>query len=212
MSETNNPTADTYTEPFTLQRVPIESDGYDPNGTYYGVGEPVYWLASEDGRVDRKFRAKNDDEARAQAISWYGNIKLPKRVESISVRVNGVEIDGFTFSYLVCALWISVDDEDRPLDSTYSVDDLDVDTIKIAKRDCEKFQEDHKAALDEAYQHPSYTDERAGHDFWLTRNHHGVGFWDRDLGDVGEALTKAANAYGERNLYVGDDGKIYIDS
>src|SRR5690606_5349913 len=27
---------------------------------------------------------------------------------------------------------------------------------------------------------PSYSDERFGHDFWLTRNGHGAGFWDRD--------------------------------
>lgn len=35
----------------------------------------------------------------------------------------------------------------------------------------------------------------AGHDFWLTRNGHGAGFWDRGLGDLGERLTEAAKAY-----------------
>jgi hypothetical protein len=50
---------------------------------------------------------------------------------------------------------------------------------------------------------------RAGHDFWLTRNGHGAGFWDRGLGDLGERLSKAAKVYGEVYLYPGDDGKVY---
>lgn len=37
----------------------------------------------------------------------------------------------------------------------------------------------------------------AGHDFWLTRNGHGAGFWDRGLGDLGERLSDAARAYGD---------------
>ena len=51
--------------------------------------------------------------------------------------------------------------------------------------------------------------EEAGHDFWLTRNRHGSGFWDEDIGDVGRQLTEAACACGECNLYVGDDQRIY---
>lgn len=49
----------------------------------------------------------------------------------------------------------------------------------------------------------------AGHDFWLTRNGHGAGFWDRGLGELGTRLTSASEPYGEANLYVGDDGKVY---
>lgn len=36
----------------------------------------------------------------------------------------------------------------------------------------------------------------AGHDFWLTRNDHGAGFWDRGLGALGDRLTAAAKVYG----------------
>ena len=36
-----------------------------------------------------------------------------------------------------------------------------------------------------------------GHDFALTRNHHGAGFWDRGYKEVGERLTDAADVYGE---------------
>ncbi len=37
----------------------------------------------------------------------------------------------------------------------------------------------------------------AGHDFWLTRGGHGVGFWDRGLDALGDRLTAAAEAFGE---------------
>lgn len=47
--------------------------------------------------------------------------------------------------------------------------------------------------------------EQHGHDFALTRNHHGAGFWDRGYGDVGDRLTEAAQAYGEHSVLT-DDG------
>ena len=64
----------------------------------------------------------------------------------------------------------------------------------------------------------------AGHDFALTRNRHGAGFWDGDWDTPrekaikakrpsfktrGEALTDIAHAFGEFEIYRGDDGKIY---
>ena len=51
--------------------------------------------------------------------------------------------------------------------------------------------------------------------FWLTRNHHGCGFWDGDWDneefEAGAKLTKIANNFAEVNLYFGDDGKIYLE-
>lgn len=43
---------------------------------------------------------------------------------------------------------------------------------------------------------PACVAASAGHDFALTRNGHGAGFWDRGLGDLGDRLTRAARAYG----------------
>ena len=31
------------------------------------------------------------------------------------------------------------------------------------------------------------------YDYWLTRNHHGSGFWDRSLGPVGDRLTELSD-------------------
>ncbi len=50
----------------------------------------------------------------------------------------------------------------------------------------------------------------AGHDFWLTRNRHGAGFWDGDYPEpAASQLTKASHNYGEVSLYVGDDNLIH---
>jgi len=54
-------------------------------------------------------------------------------------------------------------------------------------------------------------DEQIGHDFWLTRNGHGAGFWDRGLGDMGEKLTEIAKSFGGCNAVLGDDGSIYLE-
>ncbi|WP_435634332.1 hypothetical protein ACSC9U_18330 [Pseudomonas solani] len=51
--------------------------------------------------------------------------------------------------------------------------------------------------------------ECAGHDFWLTRNGHGAGYWDRGLGDLGDKLTAAAKTFGGVDLYLGDDELVY---
>ncbi|GAA4852507.1 hypothetical protein [Saccharopolyspora rosea] len=50
--------------------------------------------------------------------------------------------------------------------------------------------------------------QQAGHDFLLTRQRHGTGFWDRGLGDKGDRLTESAKVYGEHNIEV-EDGFVY---
>lgn len=48
------------------------------------------------------------------------------------------------------------------------------------------------------------TAERAGHNFHLSRNGHGAGWWDCGLPDeLGEKLHKASQRYGERHAYHG---------
>ena len=51
--------------------------------------------------------------------------------------------------------------------------------------------------------------DHIGHDFILTANHHGAGFWDRGLGEAGDTLTGAALGY-SFEAYVGDDGLVYV--
>lgn len=46
-----------YTDRLYLRRVRLDSGGYDSNGTYFGVGNPLYWVANEDGTIDYMLRA-----------------------------------------------------------------------------------------------------------------------------------------------------------
>jgi hypothetical protein len=83
------------------------------------------------------------------------------------------------------------------------------------KADCERWRGANSNKLHEAYKRTvdgkPYTPERAGHDFWFSRNGHGVGFWSRDgLGYLGDELTRAAREAGEVYVYLGDDGKVYV--
>lgn len=114
----------------------------------------------------------------------------------------------FLASYIECALWSSMDESTpqggEPMDKNYSAADLAPETLAKFTADCEKFKAANEADLHLRY--PAY----GAHDFWLTRNGHGAGFWDGDWPEqAGERLTKASKTFGECNLYVGDDGKIY---
>jgi hypothetical protein len=118
-------------------------------------------------------------------------------------------LDTFTRAYIECALWSSTDDSGEPLDSGRDADDLAPATLADMEEDCRQFQEANAELLAQAYERDGYDTARAGHDFWLTRNHHGAGFWDRGLGDIGTRLTELAHAWGSVDLYVGDDELIH---
>lgn len=116
-------------------------------------------------------------------------------------------MDPFTNAYIEAALWSSTDNSDEqggePLDDNYGLDDIAEETLASILDDCKAFQRDHAVDIGSEL-------ERAGHDFWLTRNGHGAGFWDGDWeDDIGQRLTDASDVYGSVDLYVGDDGLIY---
>lgn len=115
-------------------------------------------------------------------------------------------MDLFTKQYLETALWSSTDDNGEPLDSKYSIEDLSTEAIEKAERDTEDFLVKAGSLLDK------HDDSIAAHDFWLTRNGHGAGFWDGDYKESdGEKLTALSKQFGELNLIVGDDGKLYLE-
>lgn len=108
-------------------------------------------------------------------------------------------MDAFTRAYIEAALWSSTDDSNPGLDlQDYELAD---ETRAAMAADCRKFQAENDCS--------ERGDLQGGHDFWLTRNGHGCGFWDGDWPETGEALDKAAKAFGSCELYVGDDGRVY---
>ena len=119
------------------------------------------------------------------------------------------ELDRFTSSYLESALWSSTDDEGTPLDDAKYADiELSPELIALFNTDCANFRADNAALLEQASEYQS--EGHQAHDFWLTRNGHGAGFWDGNYPkELGEALTKASKAFDTCDLYIGDDGKMY---
>jgi len=137
-------------------------------------------------------------------------------VKACAVKKRASRYDDFTTSYIETALWSESDESDEsggePFDANYSSDDIADEAISEMARDCEKFQKEygHLWAELEGVRGGYSVEASAGHDFWLTRNGHGAGFWDGDWPEeVGEALTKASEKFGACNLYLGNDGKIY---
>lgn len=114
-------------------------------------------------------------------------------------------MDRFTKSYLETILWAELDpDTGEVFDEKFGFSDFSADAVEIAIKDCTNFQ------LQNADDLIDIDDAEAGHNFWLTRRGHGAGFWDMNLGRVGERLTAAAHSYRDCYVYVGYDGKVYI--
>ena len=123
--------------------------------------------------------------------------------------------------YTVAALFTSTDDKGEPLDKRFDHDQVSDEWTSAARADVARFYHENESDLDE------YTDERtlnpdgngfltktnfskswecAGQDFWLSRNGHGTGFWDRfEVADeVRDRLQEAARDFGESCLFEGD--------
>lgn len=117
------------------------------------------------------------------------------------------EFDSFLIAYIETALWSSIDTingEDICLDEYQG--ELSMQAKVQMRADCGGFLYRLPNKLAELYDI-----EQLAHDFCLTRNHHGAGFWDGDyLKPHGKYLTKLAKTFPEQSLYIGDDGQIYI--
>ena len=119
-------------------------------------------------------------------------------------RVNGTlkaYAQSFVNGYIECAVWSSTDDNGEPLDCGKY--DVSAQFKRIARADCLRFIKANLVDLEAFAEQYSVDPSCGGHDFWLTRNRHGVGFWDRGLEpELSKRLTDAAHAEGELYLYV----------
>jgi hypothetical protein len=116
-------------------------------------------------------------------------------------------------SYIETALWSTNDNADdsggEPLDKNYDASDLAPEALERMRADVDAFWV--KGARAILSLEVSHTDEQIAHDFWLTRNGHGAGFWDGDYPEPqATILTDLAHSFSECDLYVGDDGKLYL--
>lgn len=124
------------------------------------------------------------------------------------------DLDSFTQGYIEAMFFTSTgtgDDEELE-HATFA--DLAPETLDKIVRDCQRFQQENRIPLERAYigcEQRGYDAEAAGRDFWYTRNHHGTGYWDRQLGDsITHPLMLSAANYAQVDIYLGDDGKVYL--
>lgn len=113
------------------------------------------------------------------------------------------KIDAFTRAYLECALWTSDPDPQSGEwceSEWWNISAIHPPDLERAINDCKRFQEENAGTLAEVSDTFHVDDTQHGHDFWLTRNGHGAGFWDRGYGDAGDRLTEAAHTFGEVNV------------
>lgn len=124
--------------------------------------------------------------------------------------MNDTQFEIFFKSYLVTLLGstavITEDGDMLPLDEEYDISDINKGSLKEIKGHAREFYD---ATIPLFSETPNaYTTEQHGHDFALTSNGHGAGYWDRGLGTVGKELTEASKMY-SIDLYIGDDNQLY---
>lgn len=133
------------------------------------------------------------------------------------------ELDAFTLGYVEALFFTETEcgtdaeshdpENESPLHGNCGFDDLAPETLEKVKADCERFQKENAELLALAYERDGYDSHRAGVDFWLTRNGHGAGFWDRDLDDIGDKLSSACGfgtSFSTVDAYLGDDSRVYL--
>lgn len=209
-----------------LRRIP-ESDREYILQSHIGDGRAVggfYSLGADSivlpvGEVEYQFDgAPEDTFADPDEFTISGNLayatmdaaEFPVNVAALETEIDeflsGDCPDEFTEAYIVAALWSTTGDDGRPLDDDYGPEDIAPETRREMESDCADFWRANGFIL-------ARDVHRAGHDFWLTRNGHGAGFWDGDwqteTADYGPRLTAAAKVYRGVDLYVGDDGRIH---
>jgi hypothetical protein len=130
------------------------------------------------------------------------------------------DLDEMVTAYVAASLWAGLAEypeseyasmdpnahyNPEPLDDFFSPADISADDLATITRECQDFAEANAADL------ADMDAGQVGHDFYLTRNGHGAGFWDRGLGELGDRLTRACEPYGESALYGflirGEDGE-----
>lgn len=115
-------------------------------------------------------------------------------------------------SYVETMLWSSINpDDETPLDRNHDIDSLTPEFLVSSLMELRQFLSENSSLIDGNWvgSSPDGSSEldMAAHDFWLTRNHHGTGFWDGNW-ETGEELTTASQKFGEVNLFVNDEGLV----
>lgn len=129
-----------------------------------------------------------------------------------------MRIDDATWDQLLETLiWQATDDRGKSLDYYgYDRSDIDPDQQEELKARFRAFVRAHETAIDMYMSHTGLDMTDVAHDYILTCNGHGAGFWDRcycgkDKCYAGDILSDAARAEGAIELFV-QDGSLELIS
>lgn len=144
-----------------------------------------------------------------------------EHIREYAIGLAGADVAAMVAGYLECQLWAQLDYDnpscechaDDPqgafhnfnLDERYGVDDVDPEYVDGLTDEFSALVTEHPLAvrmflgergLREQPSRQFDRNELFGHDFYLTREGHGAGFWDRGLGTLGDYLTDIAKHAG----------------
>lgn len=105
-------------------------------------------------------------------------------------------------AYLECAIWADAESSGISCGATASSK-----AEQQATEDCDAFWSLAREEGLEPVLLEQLSLEEIGHNFYLDRQGHGAGFWDRNLGADGDKLSKLAKSFGEVYLS-GDEGTL----
>lgn len=121
--------------------------------------------------------------------------------EIASDEVDNQSINEVLKSYLETLIWSNSEDLDGK-----TINDIDSNSIDKSRNDIIKFIELISNTPGAQEEVNTYDEKSFGHNFALSRNGHGAGFFD----DWNDILQDLARNFGEADLYLGDDGRLYI--
>lgn len=207
----------------TLKRVsavtrPSGDSPRNPYASGYGSAVPSNTFALIGKRWQRVYVAIFSNSGSAWVRIQGERVLLDEREPETGAELAQVDKDfcNLLTGYIACMLWsTSGDYKGRELESLEDYS-LAPATFDKCADDCRTLYINNRDDCAEAAARFSCHNDNTGyqgvgHDFWLTRNHHGAGFWDGDLPEaVGKRLTEVSHTFGELSPYLGDDKRVYL--
>lgn len=171
------------------------------------------WYARETGQE----LADVLDGSMSRAVNDHPDIETD--LQGYAAELAGANVDAMVDGYLDAQLWAGLDygreddgGNNPPLDENYSRDDIADEYVETVRAEIAALVYAHPLAVRMYLTSRKYPAgygggfmsratgaELFGHDFYLTREGHGAGFWDRGLGELGDYLTQISKWAGSAN-------------
>lgn len=150
-------------------------------------------------------------------IDWCETCRSDAEAEPAEATFGTDGVEAFIAGYLDAMWWVSrpelteSGDDERSLDQRgFLVADLTEAAKNAIRRECIAFMETYSADLSEALRLGRGTLQSAGMDFYLSREGHGAGFFDRGPDPVWRRLQQAAKTYGSVTVSLDASGKVEV--